>query len=71
MDYRLLPLILVGAMEYKFMVELSGSREDKDLAGLFEKLLAELRDQIQGNYNSLAPPDGCHCFECGESGAAG
>jgi len=71
MVYRLLPLILVGVMEYKFMVELSGSREEKDLAGLFEKLLTELRDQIQGNYDSLAPPDGCDCFECGKLGAAG
>ena len=53
--YRLLPLILVGVMEYKFMVELTGSREEKDLARLFEKLLAELKDQIQDNYETLAP----------------
>jgi Pyruvate/2-oxoacid:ferredoxin oxidoreductase delta subunit len=55
MIYRLLPLILVGLMEYKFMVELAGTREEKELAGLFEKLLAELKDQIQNNYESLAP----------------
>lgn len=55
MIYRLLPLILVGLMEYKFMVELTGSREEKDLAGLFEKLLAELKDQIQENYEALSP----------------
>ena len=55
MIYRLLPLILVGVMEYKFMVELTGSREEKDLARLFEKLLAELKDQIQDNYETLAP----------------
>ncbi len=55
MIYRLLPLILVGLMEYKFMVELTGSREEKDLARLFEKLLEELKDQIQGNYDTLLP----------------
>jgi hypothetical protein len=55
MIYRLLPLMLVGVMEYKFMVPLSGSQEEKDLARLFEKLLAELRDQIQGNYDAIAP----------------
>lgn len=55
MVYRLLPLMLVGVMEYKFMVPLTGSQEEKELARLFEKLLAELRDQIQGNYDALAP----------------
>ena len=54
MIYRLLPLMLVGLMEYKFMVELSGSQEEKELAGLFEKLLEELKDQIQDNYETLA-----------------
>ena len=52
MIYRLLPLMLVGLMEYKFMVELSGSRQEKELAGLFEKLLEELKDQIQDNYET-------------------
>ena len=55
MIYRLLPLMLVGVMEYKFMVPLTGSAEENELARLFEKLLAELRDQIQDNYDSLAP----------------
>jgi len=55
MIYRLLPLMLVGLMEYKFMVELTGSDEEKQLAGLFEKLLEELRDQIQDNYDTLSP----------------
>jgi Pyruvate/2-oxoacid:ferredoxin oxidoreductase delta subunit len=55
MVYRLLPLMLVGLMEYKFMVELTGSDEEKQLAGLFEKLLEELRDQIQDNYDTLSP----------------
>ena len=55
MIYRLLPLMLVGLMEYKFMVELTGSQEEKDLAMLFEKLLDELKDQIQENYDTLVP----------------
>ena len=55
MVYRILPLMLVGLMEYKFMVELTGSQEEKRLAALFEKLLAELRDQIQDNYDALSP----------------
>jgi ferredoxin len=55
MVYRLLPFMLVGVMEYKFMVELTGSREERELAGLFEKLLQELRGQIQDNYDALSP----------------
>jgi Pyruvate/2-oxoacid:ferredoxin oxidoreductase delta subunit len=55
MVYRLLPLMLVGLMEYKFMVKVTGSEEEKKLARLFEKLLAELRDQTQQNYDALVP----------------
>jgi Pyruvate/2-oxoacid:ferredoxin oxidoreductase delta subunit len=55
MVYRLLPFMLVGVMEYKFMTKLTGSQEEKDLANLFEKLLAELRGQIQDNYEALSP----------------
>lgn len=55
MVYRLLPLMLVGLMEYQFMVELTGSKEERELAELFEKLLNELRDQMQGNYDALVP----------------
>lgn len=55
MVYRLLPLMLVGLMEYKFMVKVTGSEEEKQLARLFEKLLQELRDQTQHNYDALAP----------------
>ena len=55
MVYRLLPFMLVGVMEYKFMVELTGSREERELAELFEKLLQELRGQIQDNYDALSP----------------
>jgi ferredoxin len=55
MVYRLLPFMLVGVMEYKFMVELTGSQEERNLARLFETLLEELRDQIQDNYDALSP----------------
>jgi Pyruvate/2-oxoacid:ferredoxin oxidoreductase delta subunit/DNA-binding MarR family transcriptional regulator len=55
MIYRLLPLMLVGLMEYKFMVELTRSQEEKRLAGLFEKLLEELKDQIQDNFDTISP----------------
>ena len=51
MIYRLLPLMLVGVMEYKFMVPLTGSAEEKELARLFEKLLAELRE-LNGPYDN-------------------
>jgi Pyruvate/2-oxoacid:ferredoxin oxidoreductase delta subunit len=55
MIYRLLPLMLVGLMEYKFMVTLTGSREEKELARLFETLLEELKDLTQDNYETLLP----------------
>ena len=55
MVYRLLPLMMVGLMEYKFMGVLTGSEAEKELAMLFEKLLAELRDQTQGHYDALSP----------------
>ena len=55
MIYRLLPLMLVGVMEYKFMVPLTGSEAEKHLAQLFEDLLKELRADIQGNYDALMP----------------
>jgi Pyruvate/2-oxoacid:ferredoxin oxidoreductase delta subunit len=53
--YRLLPLMLVGLMEYRFMGELSGSPEEKELALLFEQLLSELRDRIRGDRDALGP----------------
>ncbi len=55
MVYRLLPLMMVGLMEYRFMGPLAGSAKETELAVLFEKLLAELRDQTQGHYDSLSP----------------
>ncbi len=53
MVYRLLPLMMVGVMEYRFMGPLAGSEAEKRLARLFERLLAELRDQFQGSYDAL------------------
>lgn len=55
MIYRLLPLMMIGLMEYKFMTKLTGSDEERELAELFEKLLMELRDEIQSNYTVLEP----------------
>ena len=55
MVYRLLPLMMVGLMEYKFMGELTGSEAEKELARLFEQLLSELRDETQSHYDSLTP----------------
>ena len=55
MVYRILPLMMIGLMEYTFMGELTGSEEEKALAQLFEKMLADLREQTQGNYDALLP----------------
>jgi ferredoxin len=55
MIYRLLPLMTVGLMEYKFMGELKWDEEEKRLAELFQKLMDEVRDQIQENYDNLIP----------------
>ncbi len=55
MVFRLLPLMMVGLMEYQFMGPLQGSAAEKTLARLFERLLAELREQTQTNYDALAP----------------
>jgi Pyruvate/2-oxoacid:ferredoxin oxidoreductase delta subunit len=55
MVYRLLPLVMIGLMEYKFMTKLTGSDKERELAELFEKLLMELRDEIQSNYTALEP----------------
>ncbi len=55
MIYRLLPLVMIGLMEYKFMTQLSGSDEERELAELFETLLGEMRGEIQNNYEKLEP----------------
>ena len=55
MVYRLLPLMNVGLLEYKFMGELTESDAEKTLAMLFEKLMEEVRDNLQRNYDQLVP----------------
>ena len=55
MVYRLLPLMTVGLMEYTFMGELKGDEREQELAKLFEKLIMEVGDQVQGNYDNLVP----------------
>jgi len=55
MVYRLLPLMNVGLMEYKFMGELRWDEEERQLAQLFQKLLDDVRDQVQENYDNLVP----------------
>ena len=55
MIYRLLPLVMIGLMEYKFMTPLSGNDEERELAELFETLLEELRVNVQKNYKELSP----------------
>ena len=55
MVYRLLPLMTVGLMEYKFMGKLQGTAEERKLAYLFQNLLDEVRDQIQEHYDERIP----------------
>jgi len=55
MVYRLLPLMVVGLMEYVFMGELKGDEKEQNLAELFEKLIADVRNQVQDNYDNFAP----------------
>lgn len=53
MVYRLLPLMIVGLMEYRFMGPISGSSADKEMAQLFEQMLEELRAHNQGHYDEI------------------
>ncbi|MFA5905835.1 MAG: 4Fe-4S binding protein [Desulfobacula sp.] len=55
MVFRLLPFMVVGLMEYMFMGELKGTAKEKELAGLFEKMTENLRNQTQQNYDALIP----------------
>ncbi|MEX2681937.1 MAG: DUF362 domain-containing protein [Candidatus Sigynarchaeota archaeon] len=59
MVYRLLPLVVIGAFEYTFMrkdpPEGMDEKKLKDLAKSYEKLLHELRDQIQNAYDAVLP----------------
>ncbi len=53
--FRLLPFMVVGLMEYLFMGEMKGTQEEKTLAGLFEEMTEQLREQTQSHYDGLVP----------------
>nr|MDO8117524.1 4Fe-4S binding protein [Candidatus Sigynarchaeota archaeon] len=57
MVYRLLPLVIIGAFEYTFMQPIPDNKkvELANLAKLYEKLMNELRDAIQGAYDNFLP----------------
>jgi len=55
MVYRILPLMTIGLMEYRFMSELKGDEKEKRLAQLFQDLITYMRDQVQQNYDSFVP----------------
>ncbi len=55
MVYRLLPLVMIGLMEYKFMTPLTGNKKERKLAELFETLLDELRTNARKNRKTLSP----------------
>lgn len=57
MIYRLMPIVMIGAFEYEFMKDLpkSGPKSErvKKVAELYEKLMGELADSVQKNYDSF------------------
>ncbi len=55
MVYRILPLMTVGLMEYRFMGKLKGEGKEKRLAQLFQDLIGQIRDQVQENYDNFVP----------------
>jgi Pyruvate/2-oxoacid:ferredoxin oxidoreductase delta subunit len=55
MVYRLLPLMMVGLMEYTFMGPLQWNDREKELAVLFQRLMDDVRDQVQKNYDAFVP----------------
>lgn len=58
MVYRLLPLVVIGTFEYTFMSNIPEDRDSekyKKLAQLYEKIMDELKDKIQGSYDNLLP----------------
>lgn len=55
MVFRVLPLMMVGLMEYMFMGPLNWDVREKRLAVLFQSLLDQVRDQVQRDYDTLVP----------------
>lgn len=53
MVYRLLPLMNVGLMEYRFMKPLEFTEEDRELARLFTQLVEEVKAGLKANYENL------------------
>lgn len=53
MVYRLLPFVNVGIFEYQFMKKLEFSEEEKELAGLFDRLFDELKQSFGSNREAI------------------
>ncbi len=53
MVFRLLPLIITGVFEYQMMRPLEFSEKEKKLAKLYLKLFNELKEFVQGKYDSF------------------
>jgi len=55
MVYRILPLMLVGVLEYKFMGKLKGDNRERELAQLFQHLMEQVKEQVQADYDNMIP----------------
>lgn len=55
MVYRVLPLMMVGLMEYMFMGPLKWDQREKRLATLFQSLIDQGRDRVQHDYDAFVP----------------
>lgn len=51
--YRLLPFVNVGIFEYTFMQKLTLSKENRELAELFQQLFSEVREVVQSSYDQI------------------
>lgn len=55
MVFRLLPLFNVGTFEYNFMGKLVIDDRNKEIAGLFNQMFADLNNMVQDNYDVIVP----------------
>ena len=55
MIYRIMPLVMVGLFEYLFMKKLEHTEKEMAIAELFSKLFAELKNFVQGGYDTIVP----------------
>ena len=57
MVYRLMPIVMIGAFEYQFMQEKpkdeAGLQRLREISELYEKLMKELGESVQKNYDSI------------------